>query len=363
MRARLPAFLLVLAICVVSARSQEASVAERAESPELRLTVDLIDGSRIVGVPGTNAIRFVSSLGAFTVPFTKIKSLTFRDDHEGLLLALTNGDHLVGTHDIGKLRMKTLMGDVAVDAAFVRRIAVAQSRNGAFVREGLVLWNRLDSEEDVAQSVVGPGGRRTGGRFVEGRFGKGLELSMQEPFGVTFPVEALTTSAGCLEFWAELNGFPSELPTGASPGLIGWAPPGQDDGFVLFFSANDGNANGGLCVRSSFGYLGTGSYGSWTYANAIGGGKIGDWHHYAMVWDNGGIRGVADGTRRVATFVDGKLNASHGSFGTGDRFLDVPPASRLGLLNHQGLVNGRIVFDNLKIWNYAKTDFSDRNED
>ncbi|MEO5367179.1 MAG: hypothetical protein H7831_12695 [Magnetococcus sp. WYHC-3] len=239
------------------------------------------------------------------------------------------------------------------------RIISSNTNNSS--ADGLVLWNRLDISNAVVPSVVGADGIMTAGRTVAGRFGNAIELNMQQQFGVTFPIDALTTSVGCLEFWAKLSDFPDTLPTGASPGLIGCGDFGQHDGHLMFFSANDGGGNGGLCVRSMLS-LGTGSFGSWTYASAIGGGAISDWHHYAVVWNAENIPGVAGGTRKVVVYVDGSLNSGHygGSAGTSAFVVGGGSFTRFGLLNHQGLVNGRIAFDNLKIWNYAKTNFADR---
>ena len=43
--------------------------------------------------------------------------------------------------------------------------------------------------------------------------------------------------------------------------------------------------------------------------------------------------------------------------------MPLPEAGRFGLLCHQNMTTGRVVFDNLKIWDYAKTDFSNLNEE
>jgi uncharacterized repeat protein (TIGR02543 family) len=43
--------------------------------------------------------------------------------------------------------------------------------------------------------------------------------------------------------------------------------------------------------------------------------------------------------------------------------INTPDSYVFGLLHHHGITNGRVAFDNLKIWNYAKTDFSDRFDD
>ena len=245
---------------------------------------------------------------------------------------------------------------VTVVMTRARTITAQFMQNPTGTVTGLVLCNRLDTSNAVLSSVVGPDGAMTAGTIVPGYFGNAIELNAQQPFGVTFPIDALTTSVGCLEFWAKLSGFPTAMQVGASPSLIGWAAPGQDDNYLMVFQSNDGDSNGGLCVKSDMGAVGSGSFGSWTYANAIGGGAISDWHHYAFAWNANGISG--NGTLKMLAFVDGNLNTGYGINWSGSRLLSVSGTNRLGLLN--GTIAGRVAYNYLKIWNYAKTNFSDR---
>jgi uncharacterized repeat protein (TIGR02543 family) len=225
----------------------------------------------------------------------------------------------------------------------------------------LLLWNRLGSEDQIANSEVGPSGTYTAGTFVPGPFGDALELNMQQQLGCTFPISLLDTAEGCLEFWAKLSDFPVQMPwDGCNPGLIGYPRPVGDDGYLFYFNANNGVADGGLCAGTHLGHIGTGSFGNWTYSQAIGGGNVAEWHHYALVWNAKGLPGIGDGTRKVTIFVDGVQIANHGAFYNEERLIGEPNIHVFGLLNHHGITGGRVAFDNLKIWNYAKTDFSDR---
>ena len=251
-----------------------------------------------------------------------------------------------------------MFGKVAVGIEHIRALRVVAG--GA--QKGLVLWNRLGSESEVENSRVGPGGKLNAGRFVPGKFGNGIELNMQEQYGVTFPVETVSGPDGCVEFWAKLVDFPNDLAWGARPGLIA-----VDDGkatqhfMLLHLNGNDGGSNGGLIAAvPGLGNGATGDYGQWTYARALGLDTVGEWHHYAMVWATDGIPGVDNGKRKAAAYVDGKLNSCVWRGDAGNGRLPVPPTARFGLLFHQGMQGGRVVYDNIKAWNYAKTDFEDR---
>lgn len=229
---------------------------------------------------------------------------------------------------------------------------------------GLVLWNRLDSEADVARSAVGPAGKLSGGRFVEGRFGKGIELNMQEPFGISFPLDVVKSGAGCIEFWARLVDFPDHIPQGYCPSLIR-SDVEEGHGFHLFFAPNNGNAGGGLCINSRFGWVGSGSFGSWTYARALKSAESGDWHHYALVWSGTGkIPGVADKSRKICLFLDGTPISETGYSESKEQQLFAPAAAsgRFGFIGYASglLPRATIVFDNLMVWNRAKGDFAGR---
>jgi len=333
-----------------------------AEFQPLGLELDLVDGSRVIGVPVIETLPMQTSYARMEIPLNQIRTVRIGADHEAASLTLQNGDTLSGVISLKPIRLTTIFGAVKIGVEHIREFRVVPAGTTA-ARKGLVLWNRLDSETEIRNSHVGPGGELNAGRFVPGRFGQGVELNMQEQFGVTFPLDIVPTSAGCIEFWARLLDLPQDLPWGQKPGLIGMNDKDEGNrGSILHFNGNDGASNGGLCAGlAGIGPAGTAQYGSWTYARALGTDTVGEWHHYALVWTPAGIPGVADGARGLAVFVDGRLNTgSWNGAVVPPGPLTLPDGGRLGLLCHQGMPSGRVVFDNLKIWNYAKTDFGDR---
>jgi hypothetical protein len=221
---------------------------------------------------------------------------------------------------------------------------------------GLTLWNTLGSAEEITHSQVGPNGTVSGGSFVPGRFGNAYAADHTQHMQAVFSREVITTGSGAIELWAKLLSNPPELAWGSNPAFVQ-----ADDGFrswVLQLNGNDGTGAGGLCGMVSRFEAGTGLFGFWTYEQVLGAGAVSEWHHYALVWSQAGIPGVGDGTRKVAVFLDGVLNSAH--------WTDNPPASfgpltsgSLGLINYQGNT-GSAAVDNIKVWNYAKTDFAGR---
>ena len=229
----------------------------------------------------------------------------------------------------------------------------------------LVLWNRLGSESEILTSEVGPPGAFSGGSFVPGRFGDAYSATHTEDHLVSFPKESIPRERGTIEFWAKLSGFGPNVPSGLhAPYFVGF-----DDGptrYEIGFNSNDGASNGGLVGRVGSrltgpcgGFTcGTGFFGGFTYAGILGSGEEETWHHYALVWDSNGIAGVADGTKKILCFLDGELNTG--------RWFDCPGASFQPLgadtldMVENNFSQGTSATDNIKIWDFAKTDFSDR---
>jgi hypothetical protein len=350
----------VVGLVVALGISSLCQARDDAREP-VQLELDLVDGSHIIGTAGLESVPLETSYAKMDVQLRQILAVSMGDDHETASLDLQNGDKLKGVITLEPIQLTTVFGNVAIPVQHIRELRVVLGG----VQKGLVLWNRLGSESDVKYSRVGPGGTLNAGSFVPGRFGTGIELNMNEQYGVTFPVETVSGPDGCVEFWAKLVDFPNDLAWGARPGLIAGD---EGKGAVLFMllhlNGNDGQSNGGLIADiPGLSNGATGQYGQWTYARALGTDSAGDWHHYAMVWASAGIPGVDNGQRTVAAYVDGKLNSSIWRGAGGHIRPLVPATGRFGLLWHQGMPAGRVVYDNIKIWSHAKTDFSDRAEE
>ncbi|MFZ4394998.1 MAG: hypothetical protein ACOYOU_05150 [Kiritimatiellia bacterium] len=354
-------FVMTVIMVTALANATWAETVTNNDEQSLRLELTLADGSRIIGIPGIEAVTVETSYARMNIPLKQIQTLKIGEDRETVSLDLQNGDKLKGVINLAPIKLTTVFGQVSIGTAHIKQIDVVLG--GGAGQKGLALWNRLGTESDIKNSRVGPGGTLTAGRFVEGRFGQGIELNMQEQYGVTFPGALVSPAAGCIEFWAKLVNFPTNIrqPGGAWPGLIAACDDtGTTAAFLMHYCANDGGSGGGLCFQGP-GNGGTGRYGSWSYASSLGSNTTDEWHHYALVWAVEGIPGVDNGRRKAAIFVDGKLNTGFWN-GEGSS-LTLPKTARVGLLAHHGTESGRVVYDNLKIWNYAKTDFSDRTQE
>ncbi len=230
---------------------------------------------------------------------------------------------------------------------------------------GLSLWNRLDSQVAVEHSVYGPPGAFASGRFAPGPDGAVYAADFDEIGGVTFPSTVINGPRGAIHFRAKMIDFPQAIGQGPSPSLAG-IRDSAGSYYGLEFNADDRQGNGGLCAAAGQFYTaGTGAgigtaplrapaVDGWTYAAALGGADPGEWHHYALVWDEDGISGLGDGTTKVAVLVDGNLITQHVQNAPPFR-MDALLDGQLALLNdNRGLGQGSVQYSHLSVWSYAR---------
>jgi hypothetical protein len=330
---------------------------DATDATELRVTLDLSDGSRVLGQPLATSLVVRTSYATLAVPLALVQRIEFAAGGETASFFLASGDRISGVHDATALVLTCVWGKTTVGMQHIRRLHVSKRRRAS--PEGLVLWNTLNSRSDVERSAVGPDGTYRSGEFVPGRFGSALAAGFDQHGVAAFPRDVVNPEAGCIEFWARLVGFPGDLAWGQNPTLV-HIVEGDRMPFLLHLNGNDGGGLGGLCAgMNHLGGAATGGYGSWTYERALGCPEAADWHHYAVTWAWKGIPDVDNGTRTLAVFLDGKLNTASWKPGTGEK----PPPFTYGelrLMFNQHLRQGRVLFDNLKVWNFPKTRFDDR---
>jgi len=121
----------------------------------LRLALDLVDGSHIIGVPSIKSVPVQTSYAKMDIPLEKIVSIEITDDHETASFELQNGDKLRGVLNLKPMELETIFGHVSVDVQLVRSIRI---RGGSIGMQGVVLHYSFD---------------RDGGNMVSDRSEKG----------------------------------------------------------------------------------------------------------------------------------------------------------------------------------------------
>ncbi|MEI6082974.1 MAG: family 16 glycoside hydrolase [Verrucomicrobiota bacterium] len=96
---------------------------DQAEQP-LRLELDLIDGSRLIGVPSIEAVSVQTPYANMDVPLNRLLTIKMGEDHETASLDLQNGDKLKGVVSLGPIKLATVFGKVSVSIEHIRNIRV-----------------------------------------------------------------------------------------------------------------------------------------------------------------------------------------------------------------------------------------------
>ncbi|MBI4978443.1 MAG: hypothetical protein HZC28_13265 [Spirochaetes bacterium] len=221
------------------------------------------------------------------------------------------------------------------------------------VNPGLILWNKLESAASLSNSVVGANGWFTGSSsnysFTGGKYNNGLQAVgfFDCSNKVVFPGSVMSNRKQCIEFWYKKTGT---WQAGAGANLICYGIPGSP-------SYN-------IDAHILTGYSGVHLL-EFSYAGTVMGTSVHDTdivsnqnYHMAFVWDEDGIGGGSD---KMRVYIDGVLvgstnTANARTIVTNQQFVvgDIHAVSGWPEWCAQG------VIDNLKIFNYAKTDFSDR---
>lgn len=219
----------------------------------------------------------------------------------------------------------------------------------------LVLWNKLGSDSEVLNSEVGENGELvgTGNSYEQAKFGNGYVRTDTQSY-VKFPPSVLESrrTSGTIEFWVVPKvDQPSAYNYGAFM-LVGWSIYGSDT--FAFVRWGDGTTGLGICGGVNFdGTLHKTPDEAQQFVATVG-----TPFHIALVWD---VNGIDDTNETIRVYRDG------GVIGTSTETWDNNATTTF---DHFIIGSGpdagahdKYIMDNIKVWNYAKTDFSDINEE
>ena len=240
-------------------------------NPPPRLTVDLRDGSRVVGQSVEKHFKFHSALlGNLKLAVKDIRSIDCVSSNTAKL-ATANGDLLTVSFADSEFAVRTSFGKVDLKANSLRRVVVLAVKSAGQAREGLVAsWlNEGDGKDNV---TMVPNNADL--------------VSMQQTRQLTF------------EAWIKPNSIPHEFPVLLSKG--GNQPGGAYGGYEFMLNANADNdlvfVSGGCAIVTH------NANGRWINNH------LGEWIHVAFTID--------DQTKVAKFYINGQSTNDEYNMGT-----------------------------------------------
>ena len=188
----------------------------------LRLTLELRDGSRILGVPAITNLQVRSSFGVIGIELNRLQTLQFIEGKDASEFLLQNGDKVSGVLNLETVEMKTSFGPVKIPVAAIRRLAV---NPGGKSRGGLVLHYGFDQDENNLvrdKSGQGHDGKLLGAQWVErGKFGGGVNISGGVQHVTSTKTEQLRLDDYSVALWVKRSNPNSTSDGPYASGLVG----------------------------------------------------------------------------------------------------------------------------------------------
>lgn len=336
------------------------------------------------------SIKAVTDYGLITVKNEYVKSLGIRHGSElcefrllpdkSFFFLYAKKDQVAKLEIIESLTEKLLRKDVQIDAYnhynfLLKPLPMNGEVNfielalGVFeyveqeigIGDGLVFWNKLGSVEEVTNSEVGPnlvlfdegdGFNIAANReFVEGKIGNGITIAPGDDYYSTARIHnlvlnnlnsVLNPDRGTISVWF----FQKETPFGYdhNPYRIFDGPYGFEAGIGLssFDDSNEGKTNVLLFELGKEDSYVSIKYDDFNKFNN-------QWVHIAAVWDRDGIAGSNE---TMQLLINGEKVVSTTENNWSSQFGD-----RADIAGANDIPDGKFILDEIKIFNFAKTNF------
>ena len=282
--------------------------AECAAEGGITASVTLRDSSVIKGdVVEAEALKgSVAFENDAELPLAMVRTMEANGTNGAQVVTLANGDKFHFTPTTKALSVATVLGDLSIPLANIRRVDFSARRANS---SGSLLFHcTFDSPEAVEKPAVGPGGTvLVPDAFETGKSGNALRVNpRRESARFSIPAGFLKEK-GCIEWWAKIQS-PSDSFSSCDPRFFRIRFSETVDS-VVEFSSNDGLGGGGLVIRfPGLYYLQKrGHRVAWRYSQYFGEADAQQWHHYALVWNADGLAFQGEESSfRLALFIDGE---------------------------------------------------------
>jgi hypothetical protein len=131
------AFAVFAIVCIVHiAFSGESKIDE-----PLHVTIELVDGSRIIGEPATSSIAIQTNYGTLDIPLNHIRRIQFEKKSNRVVVEMRNSDRISGISELKSLGLSSAIGRIKIEHQFLKELSVDTvmppgiiSKDGASIR-------------------------------------------------------------------------------------------------------------------------------------------------------------------------------------------------------------------------------------
>lgn len=293
-----------------------------------------------------------------------VRSLAFDGTNGEARATLINNDTFAIRLSDRSYKVKSSLGELEIPTSKMKKVIFQSKRDSS---EGLIFHCTFDSLESVQKPAVGPAACYNKATLAPGKEGNALRTQTYTPQAAYDLPPNFLGKAGCIEFWAKILKQNSSVGWGGDPRFFSIRDKVTGAPFFMIdIVSNNGGGNSGFATWSLPGnFASISGMRSLTYQELFDKGSWRDWHHYAIVWDDSGIKGIPEEGRRAALFVDGKPTPCARFDAQNAKELErlIATSSRLSFTydpdqDHERQTKSPFLIDEFKIWNYAKTEFN-----
>jgi len=164
--------------------------------PPISLVIALMDGSRLIGVPGIVSIPVQTAYAKLDIALKHVRSITVEKNRELAVFEMTNGDRVKGAMILKTLDLQTAFGKVSVGLEQITKIDVSYGAQSELTDYVQAIGN---AQMDTTEKKFGTGSLLIDGNEVNPSY---LRLADKDDWN-------FTATHGTIDFWVKVNTMPS----------------------------------------------------------------------------------------------------------------------------------------------------------
>lgn len=134
----------VFVLCAVVSLASMVLGDDAQADDVMRVTLELSDGSRVIGIPAISSISVQTTYAKMDIPLKQIQQVSIGGDHKTVAVKMANGDQLTGLLNLRPFELATLFGKVSIAIEHLTTLRVMSGGKYG----GLILHYTFDRDEE-----------------------------------------------------------------------------------------------------------------------------------------------------------------------------------------------------------------------